>query len=213
MSEVPDSGLRCGKTIEELSAYLDAGREPYDPSIETCPECLNALDTLARVGQLSRSLVAQDATALPEPPASWFRSIIATVESELRPGRDLPIYHPDPSVRISVTEGAVRHLLRSVVDEIGGVIVGRTEIIGDAEQPGAPVEIELTITVAWGHPIAPTVELVRERVYEAVAQHTELHVTGVNITVEDVHEVTETRGTAGPAGTEGKIVEGEGDEA
>ena len=44
--------LDCGKTIQELSAYLAADRIPFDPTIETCPECLNALHALAQVSQL-----------------------------------------------------------------------------------------------------------------------------------------------------------------
>jgi cytosine permease len=49
---VPDK-LDCGRSVEELSAYLEAGRQPYDRDIETCPDCLNAIESLQRVGQLS----------------------------------------------------------------------------------------------------------------------------------------------------------------
>ena len=71
--------LDCGRTIQELSEYLEAGRSPRDPEIEQCPECLNALESLSRVGDLSRDLFAADAASLPEPSAGWFGGILDQV--------------------------------------------------------------------------------------------------------------------------------------
>lgn len=179
--------LDCGKSLEELSLYLESGRTPPDPAIEQCPECLNALDSLERVGGLSRELLEADAANIAEPTSSWIAGIMDVVSAELRAGRELPIHHPDPRVRITVTEGAVRGLLRSVADDVPGVYVGRTEIIGDAETWGAPVAIALTASVAWGVDVAAVLDRLRHDTFDALARHTDLQVTAVDITVEDVH--------------------------
>lgn len=182
-----DLTLDCGTPVEALSEYLDNGREPYNAHIETCPECLNALEALSRVGQLSRDLVQDDAAHMPTPTESWFEGILSAVTAELRAGRSFPIHHPDPRVTITVTEGAVRALVRASGDAIDGIVVGRTEIIGDAETPGAPVRIELTASVAYNRPAPELIESLRRVVYDVLARHTELNVTAVDVTVLDVH--------------------------
>ncbi len=188
MSESDDADvLDCGKTLEELSDYLERGRTPRDPSIEDCPACLNTLDALARVGALSRDLLTDEAASLPVPPESWFSTIMDSVRAELRAGREFPLRHPDPRVRITVTEGAVRSLLRATGDSVEGIYVGRTEILGDAEVPGAPMQIRLTASVAWGMPMHERSARLQELVRRVLAEHTDLNVTSVDVTVEDVH--------------------------
>lgn len=182
-----DDALDCGTTIDELSDYLDRGRTPRDPHIESCPDCLNALEALERVGRLSRDLIDADAAELPAPPESWFERIFTSIQEELHAGRSLPISHPDPRVQITVTEGAVRALLRDSGDAIDGVFVSRTEIVGDAERLGAPVEINLTASVRFGTSIQQLTDELREVAYAALAKHTDLNVTAVNISVEDIH--------------------------
>ena len=182
-----DDALDCGTTIDQLSDYLDRDRTPRDPHIESCPDCLNALEALDRVGRLSRDLIDADAAELPAPPESWFERIFTSIQEELRAGRSLPISHPDPRVQITVTEGAVRALLRDSGDAIDGVFISRTEIVGDAETLGAPVEINLTASVRFGTSIQHLTDELREVAYAALAKHTDLNVVAVNISVEDIH--------------------------
>lgn len=179
--------LDCGKTVDEISDYLEGGRSPYDPEIETCPECLNALDALSRAGRLSRELIAADATELPEPSESWFHGIMTAVRAELRAGRSIPLSHPDPRVNITLTEGAVQALIRATGDEIDGVYIGHSSIVGDVEQPGAPIAIDITASVAWGQPLPSTAGRVRRAVADALAAHTELNITAIDVAVEDLH--------------------------
>ena len=188
------SRLDCGKTIRELAAYLEAGRAPVDPHIERCPECLNALEALERAGRLSRDLIDDEATRLPAPPESWFERIFTTIHAELRAGRSFPISHPDPRVHITVTEGAVRALLRESGDSIDGVYITRTEIVGDAETLGAPVEINLAASVRFGISITQLTEDLRSTAHATLTTHTDLNVAAVNIIVDDVH--TDTRDKA-----------------
>ncbi|WP_256728897.1 Asp23/Gls24 family envelope stress response protein [Microbacterium oleivorans] len=179
--------LDCGKTIEEVSEYLESGRSPYDPEIETCPECLNALDALTRAGRLSRELIAADAADLPEPSESWFHGVMTAVRAELRAGRSIPLSHPDPAVSITVTEGAVQALIRASGDAVDGVFIGHSKIVGDVEVPAAPISIDVTASVAWGEPLPSAAGAVRRAVTDALAQHTELNIVAVDVTVEDLH--------------------------
>ena len=179
--------MDCGKTIEELSHYLAADRTPFDASIETCPECLNALQGLDRVSQLSHDLIMQDIADLPAPPENWMQDIMTNIQTEVRAGRSLPLNHPDPRVSLSVTEGAVRALIRAVGDEVPAIVVGKCQLEGKVEEPGAPIEVTVTASVAWGQSIPESARTIRRLVYEALANHTQLNVTAVNVTVEDLH--------------------------
>jgi hypothetical protein len=187
MNEPAPGTLDCGKTLQELSDYLTADRAPYDPAIETCPECLNELRALARVSSLSRDLIAQDAADLPAPPDAWLQAILSDIHREMRAGRDLPIEHPDPRVRISVTEGAVRALIRDVADDIDGLIVGRCEFLGAVELPGAPVHVHLTASALWGRSVPELSATLRDLVSAALSRHTELNVAAVDVTIADLH--------------------------
>lgn len=179
--------LDCGKTIEELSIYLSHDRIPFNPHIETCPECLNALEALDRVSQLSRDLLEQDIAHLPPPPAGWMDAIMTNIHADVRAGRSIPLTHPDPRVMITVTEGALRALLRSVADDIPGIIAGKTQIDGDVETPGAPVEVTITASILWGTSAQAVSQDLRQRIYNALTEHTDLNVHAVNVTIEDVH--------------------------
>lgn len=185
--------LDCGKTVEELSDYLAADRLPYDPTIETCPVCLNELRALARVSRLSGDLLAQDAADLPAPPDTWLQSIMHNIHREMRAGRDLPLRHPDPRVRISVTEGAVLALIRAAADDLDGLILGKCELLGDADRPGASVDVHLTASVRWGRPIPELSTALRDVVSAALARHTELDIAAVDVTVEDLHGYVPTK--------------------
>lgn len=187
MSDPAGVTLDCGRTIEELSDYLAAGRTPYDPEIETCPECLNELRALARVTRLARELLEQEAADLPAPPDTWMQAILGDIHREMRAGRDLPLHHPDPRVRISVTEGAVRALIRDVADDIDGLIVGRCEFLGAVDRPGAPVRVHLTASALWGRSVPELSATLRDLVSAALSRHTELNVAAVDVTIADLH--------------------------
>lgn len=188
--------LDCGKTIDEINEYLESGRSPYDPEIETCPECLNALDALERAGRLSRDLIAADAAEMPEPSENWFNGVMTAVRAELRAGRSIPLSHPDPRVSMSVTEGAVQSLIRASGDSVDGVFIGHSRIVGDVEVPEAPIAVDITASVAWGESLPAAAGAVRQAVSDALARHTELNVTAVDVTVEDLHRPFPPKDTA-----------------
>lgn len=187
MNDIPAATLDCGRTVEQISDYLASDRIPRDPDIETCPECLNALEALNRVSDLSRALLARDTAALPPPPEGWLKTIMANVQDEVRAGRGLPIDHPDPRAHVTISEGAVRALVRAAGDSIDGLIVGKCDILGEAERLGAAVEVNVTASVAWGEPISEIATTLRKTVAKLLRQHTELNVAAVNVTIEGLH--------------------------
>ena len=190
VTENAPTTLECGKTIEELSAYLAAGRTPPDPDIDRCPECLSALDGLDHVAQLSRELIIRDVGLQLAPPESWITTIVSNIAQDVRSGRSLPLRHDNPEVTLSVTEGAVRALVWSVGDAIDGVVIGRCRIDGDAETLDAPVQVTITASILWGRSPQDLSELLRSRVHEALRKHTDLLVTAVNIVIDDLHKAS-----------------------
>ncbi|MDJ0379052.1 Asp23/Gls24 family envelope stress response protein [Cryobacterium sp. PH31-L1] len=180
--------LDCGKTVEELSDYLAAGRTPFDPRIETCPECLNALQGLTRVSQLFHSLIQQDVADLPAPRENWFQDIMTNIHREVRAGRSLPLPHPDNRVNLSLTEGAVLALIRTVGDTVPGMLIGTSHLEGNVEELGAPIDVSVAASILWNQPIPDAAHTLRALISNALTKHTALNITSINITIEDLHE-------------------------
>lgn len=178
-----------GHTVEELSDYLDAGRNPTNFSIESSPGCQIALDALVRLRELTLELLEAEARTEPAPDDSWVHGIMNRIALEAHAGRKIPIAHENPRADLSLTEGAVRGLFRRAGDSVGGVIVGRCELDGDVSVPREPVSVRMDISVAWGEDMQSAADRVRAAVMLEVARHTELNVTRVDITVRDVRVV------------------------
>jgi uncharacterized alkaline shock family protein YloU len=180
-----DAGDAVG--LDELSDYLDRGRLPYDPAIEESPEHRRTLRALERVRALSGALIDDDAAHLPVPTENWFGSILTQVRREARAGRDIPLASIDPDVELTITEGAVRGIVREAGDSVSGVLVGRCRLQGDVADPGADIAVEVTISVFWGVPIADAAQQVRERIHSRLLTQTELRVSTIDVRVEDVY--------------------------
>jgi hypothetical protein len=169
-----------------LDDYLDRGRAPRVAAYEDDPEIRNALRALEHVRGLGRELVQTEADLADAPGDDFFRGVLTHISRESRAGRDIPLSHPDPGVRLALTEGAVRTLVRQAGDEVPGVLVGRCTLDGDVTRAGEPVRVELTMSVVWGDPLPELAQRVRERVHAALLRHTELRVEGIDVTVVDV---------------------------
>lgn len=175
-----------GHTIEELSAYLDAERTPTNFSIESSPGCQIALTALGRLRELTERDLETQAAAEPAPPDSWVQSIMDRIALEARAGRDIPISHPSKSAHLTLSEGAVRGLIRAAGDSIPEVIVGRCVLDGDVTVPGQPVTIMVDISVAWGENLPQAADHARSAIHRALLKHTELTISAIHITVQDV---------------------------
>jgi len=172
-----------GYSLEDLSTYLDRGRTPRIPAIERNAECQALLASMERMGRLSREIVDEQAT---EPLAeSWYDEIMREVMREFRAGRDIPLARTEDGTQLVVTEGALYELIRSVGDDVEGVLVGRVRI--DQPEPTAPLEVRVTVSVLFGYPMQTTVERMRDGIRAAIERHGELRVGRVDVTVGDVH--------------------------
>ncbi len=172
-----------GYSLEDLSAYLDRGRTPRIPAIERNAECQALLASMERMGRLSREIVEEQAA---EPLAeSWYDEIMREVMREFRAGRDIPLARTADGTQLVVTEGALYELIRTVGDDIAGVLVGRVRI--DQPEPTAPLDVRVTVSVLFGYPMQGTVDLMRDGIRAAIERHGDLRVGRVDVTVGDVH--------------------------
>jgi len=169
-----------------LADYLDRGRTPRIAAYEDDPDARNALRALEHMRDLGRELVEVEAEEAEAPGDDFFRGVLAHISRESRAGRDIPLSHPDPGVRLALTEGAVRTLVRQAGDEVPGVLIGRCTLDGDVTRAGEPVRVALTMSVVWGDPLPELAQRVRERVHAALLRHTELRVEAIDVTVADV---------------------------
>ena len=176
-----------GYSLADLSDYLDRGRQPAIPAIDSNPECQAMLASLDRVAGLSRELVARDAAEAPPVDETWVGALLSTIGRELRAGRDIPFAVSDPDTRLTITEGAVRELVRAAGDSVEGVLVGSCSIEGDVTVPGAEVTVALTISIVLSAPVTQLAQTVRDRVRSELLKHTELQVGAIDVTVTDVH--------------------------
>jgi hypothetical protein len=185
-----------GHTMDELSDYLDAGRQPADPSIDASPGCRIALDALERLRRLGPALLDQDTAGEPQPDDSWVRSILDGIARDARAGRRIPFPVAEPDDDLGITEGAVRGLIRAAGDGVPGVLIGRCRLDGEVATPGAPVRIEVEASVPYGRPISRLAERLRDEIGERLRTHTELNLTGIDIVVHDVRDLPSSGGSA-----------------
>jgi hypothetical protein len=179
-----------GFTLDDLSDYLDRGRTPAIAAIDNSPECQAMLASMERMGSLTRDLVAQDQREHPVLEEGWLGGLLESISREVRAGRDIPLTAPDPRATLSVTEGAIRELIRSAGDSVDGVLVGSCTLEGDVDVVGGLVTVGLTISVVLQTPVLELAEQVRQRVYTQLLAHTELSIGSIDVTVSDVHIVT-----------------------
>jgi len=176
-----------GHTIEQLSDYLDAGRQPRNESIENSPGARIALDALQRLRNESWAMLEGEALEDSAHDQTWIAAVMANISRESRAGREIPISHPDPATSLRITEGSVRGLIRAAGDAIRGVIVGKVDLVGDVTVPGEAISIDVTASVVYGEPLATLAQAVRDRIAADLGLHTELNVVEVNVAIRDIH--------------------------
>lgn len=179
-----------GHTLDELTDYLDAGRQPANRSIDESPGCQLALDALDRLHGLGAELIAADAAASPEVDPGWVDRILSGIALDARAGRRIPFESPEASIDLAITEGAVRGLIRSAENTVPGLLVGRCRLDGDVTDPGAPIRIEIEANALLGEPIVLAAERLREEVGVRLRSHTELNIVAIDIAIRDIQEVS-----------------------
>lgn len=176
-----------GHTIEELNDYLDADRTPAVPSIDESPGCQIALAALERLRALTLTLLDRDVLAEPVRDDTWVSSILENLSREVHAGRDIPLSHGDPAAKLTITEGAVRGLIRSAGDSVDGVVMGRCHLEGDVTLLDQPVRVNVDAAVLWGHRLPDAADRVRRAVQVELRRHTELNLARIDVRIHDVH--------------------------
>ena len=181
-----------GHTIEELSDYLDRGRAPGDPSIDDSPDCEIALRSLERLRRVQRTLLEKDVIRESARDDSWVSSILDNISREAHRGREIPLAHPSPTAHLVVTEGAVRGILRDTGDLMANIIVGRCVLVGDVGVPGTPIVVQVDVNIFHGESIPSLADQLRQSMFTALNQYTELVVEAIDITVRDLYTAPNT---------------------
>lgn len=179
-----------GHTIEELSDYLEAGRQPVNRSIEESAGCQLAMDALERLHGLGSELIEAEAAAAPEVEESWVDRILGGIALDARAGRRIPFESPEPQIDLAITEGAVRGFIRSAENAVPGVLVGRCRLDGDVTVPGTPIRVEIEANAFHGVPIPRLADRLRAEVGERLAALTELNIVAIDIAIRDIQEVS-----------------------
>jgi hypothetical protein len=178
-----------GHTMDELAEYLDRGRTPRDPDIESSAACRLALSNMHRLRELSVGAMQRraDTDTDPDRETRWIDGLLATIRAETTSGRDVPVSHPDPRLRLTLTEAAVRNLVRRAGDTTGGIVMGRCTLTGDVSTPGTPITVDLTAAIAYGQVAEETAVRLRRRVADVLTRHTELVIERIDVTFDDVY--------------------------
>ena len=179
-----------GHTLDELSAYLESGRAPVDPSIEQSPGCRIALESLERLRGLSGELLASDTAAEDPADDGWVQDILANIARDARAGRRIPLGTELDRADLGITEGAVRGMIRGAEEAVPGVLVGRTRIDGDVTVPGEPVHIRVDASIAYGRPIPATAERLRGEIHRRLSAQTMMNIDAIDIAVRDVQRLS-----------------------
>lgn len=173
--------------IAQLSDYLDRGENPPDELLNTAPENRIAYDALTRFRSMARDVLAEDVAAESDRGDSWVTGILTSIRREARAGRSIPVSHPSPKAALSLTEGAVRGLIRSAGDGVAGTFIGACTLDGDVTTPGSPVTVNVDASVFWGERMPQTAHRLRTAITTSLLHHTELNIQAVNVTITDVH--------------------------
>ncbi|MCJ1715941.1 hypothetical protein [Curtobacterium sp. VKM Ac-2922] len=173
-------------TLEDLSEYLDSGRDPVRDDIEADPDAAEALRRLERLRAASSDLLDADVRAAGRTHDGWIDGVLASIRTTAHAGRDIPVPDPDPAAQLVVTEGALRGLVRELGDAVPGVLVRRTRFTGDLATPGAEIDVEVTIAAAADAPLRERAEALRVVVAAALDVHAPFTVRALTVRVADV---------------------------
>ena len=166
-----------GHTIDELTDYLEAGCEPADPSIDDSPACRIALDALQRLRDLAGEYLDGDAEE-PDPERGWIDAVIAAIPLDAKAGRRFPISFEDPRVAAHVTEGAIRGLIRSIGDDVPGLLVGSVRV-----GSGDPVPLSVDVALVYGTVLTAAVDRFRQHLRSALPAHVPFALGVIDIAV------------------------------
>ena len=180
-----------GHTLDELTDYLERGRQPVDPSIEGSPACRNALRALERLRDLARSYLDDHSKGgLSATGQSWISAVLAAIPVDARAGRRFPFPVGEPDVTVHITEGAIRGLIRAVGDDVPGLLVGSVRLGSDE-----PVPLSIDVAVVFGVPVPEAVESFRDALRQVLPDQVPFPIGSIDVHVVSVIDRTDPVGT------------------
>lgn len=174
-----------GYTLDELADYADRGRQPAITAIDGSAECQAVLDSLERLHHLSADLIAHEAQEAGELDEEWISGILDVISREFRAGRDIPFASDDARTTVSVTEGALRELVRVTGDGVPGVLIGRSRV--EEVEPGH-ARIDVTASASSARPLRVVADELRSAIAAAVERHSPFIVDEVDVTIVDIYD-------------------------
>ncbi|MGO4805906.1 Asp23/Gls24 family envelope stress response protein [Arthrobacter sp. 2MCAF15] len=180
--------LGCGRSLADLSEYLDTGRIGDPGHLADCPECQSGLASLRSLAALGNELLDADTDAAGSGSDDWMKTILGNLRLELRPGRNIPLRADTPGDILTETEGSIAALIRSVADSLPGTAAGKCRLHGDVNEPGAPITVGVDLAVVYGHPMEERAATLRRKLATVLARQTELNITAIDVTITDVLE-------------------------
>ncbi|MCB5283373.1 MAG: Asp23/Gls24 family envelope stress response protein [Arthrobacter sp.] len=195
MNDTTDTG--CGRTIEDLSDYLDKGTSDDVEHISTCPQCQAGLAGLRRLQAFTRDLLAEDLAEAARDDSPWLENILANLGLEIKAGRSIPVAPGLAGDVLFQTEGALTGLVRSVGDTVEGVMIGKCRFAGAVTTPRAPIIVNVDVSARYGYRLPELAATLRTELSAALATHSELNIAALNITITELRPPS-------PPGTKGR---------
>ena len=174
-----------GYSIDQLAEYVDAGRQPVDPAIESSPSCLRAIAALERLRAVSADLLTDEHGA-PATDDAWLQGVMDRIALDARSGADFTMTRTEVGDEVVMTEGALRSVVRAAGDEQPGFLVGRVRFNGDLSSPTSPIVFTVDVVVAFGTVIPEGVEGLRAAVRERLRLHTLFRDPRIDVVVRDL---------------------------
>lgn len=184
MKDMTDDG--CGRTIEDLSDYLDTGITEDLEHFRACPQCQAGLAALRRLQNVTQDLVAADLADAASDDGRWLESILANLNLEIKAGRRVPLTPDYPGDLLYQSEGALTGLVRAVGDTVEGVMIGRCRFTGDITVPGEQVTLDVDVSARYGYRLLNLAETLRRELDTALTSHSDLNIAAVNITIAEL---------------------------
>ncbi|GAB3561877.1 hypothetical protein GCM10027445_01420 [Amycolatopsis endophytica] len=173
-----DYALPCGRDVDRLWERLDSFGD--DPHERDCPHCRAAHGSL-RVLQEATTELAHDTSA---PSRDLTSRIMSAVRADVRRRELLPLPTAEPG-EARISEQVVAAVLRFAADTVPGVRARHCRVTA---RPGAAIEVEMDLAVAYPGTSGTALDLVRERVHAAAGARIGVELTRLDLTVTDLYD-------------------------
>ncbi|MDQ2847962.1 MAG: hypothetical protein M3Y77_16785 [Actinomycetota bacterium] len=185
--------LRCGRDPLDV---IDAARAgSTDAHIDACPHCQAAI----AADHQHRQAAEEFRSAASPAPDTLLPSVMATVWTELRPGRQIPVATAGASF---VTQLAINTLLQHQLDELPDLEIqlcqiqlGADDPVPETIEPAAlqpPLTVEITAAAAYRADLHVLADLIRHRIQQTLSTQFRLSPRSVDVSFVDLLDTPST---------------------